>query len=494
MKAPAFSLDYFPSREVAWSLFRDPKVVIRGPATPVGLRSAGSWDYFDSRIGTYGSTGSSNGPWVGDVTPSGQQTPFSTGNTPPIIPSHRSHRNSNANSFSTSPEQQLQQLQLRTTRRSNSNLSAALSSLSRPFAIISSSPSANDRFRIDGDLSTSAPATAITWGSTTFYSGSSSLSPDKRRRSSGKRGSFAGHDSTYSSSDGSDIDFSDYSDDEPLIRPLIKQPNAPIIKVTLKYQHLFDDESHASVPLLPPEHEAKYAAYRDIYAEQLSVWGLYIQRAEILKFNGLTNYWPTKMSSEQQPQQAGSSSNTPAAGSSTLPAQDTFPAPLTSDSDILLREQHMQIVAAQAADPVGWADTFIKVVEHPNKYIDLEANKISDEELLRHGKDRNKMLEKPDILRREQLPGEAPLDTTERLRTSCRMCRERIKGIFLVCPTGIHRVHWECHQNMTGGRPGPMYYLEYGRGVPIGCDCPTPPGHNPGSNPFMPDSNALDRY
>jgi hypothetical protein len=492
MKAPAFSLDYFPSREVAWSLFRDPKVASKGRPTPAGLRPAGSWDYFDSRIGTYGSAGSSNGPWVGDVMPSGPQTPYSTGNTPPILPNQRSHRNSSVNSLSTSPEQQ--QLLHRTARRSNSNLSAALSSLSRPFAIISSSPSASDRFRIDGDISTSAPATAITWGSTTFYSGSSSLSPDKRRRSSAKRSSFAGHDSTYSSSDGSEFDYSDYSDDEPLVHPLVKQPNAPVIKVTLKNQHLFDDESHASVPLLPPEHAVKYAAYRDIYAEQLTIWGLYVQRAEILKFNGLTNYWPSKMASQQQPQQAASSGKTPAASSSTVPAQDPFPAPLTNDNETLLREQHMRVVAAQAADPVGWANIVIKVVEDPYKYMDAEDDKLRDEELLRHGRERNMMLEKPDILRREQLPGEAPLATTERLRTSCRMCRERIKGIFLVCPSGIHRVHWECHQNMTGGRSGPMYSLEHGRGIPIGCDCPIPPGRNPGTTPFMPDSNALDRY
>jgi hypothetical protein len=481
MKAPAFSLDYFPSREVAWSLFKDPKVVLSSPMTPMGLRPTGSWEYFDNRIGTYGSAGSSNGPWVGDVMPSGPQTPYSTGNTPPIFLNHRSHRNSSVNSLSTSPEQQQQSH--RTTRRSNSNLSAALSSLSRPFTIMSSSPSANDRFRTDGDLSLSAPATAtaITWGSTTFYSGSSTISPEKRRRSYTKRNSFATHGSTYSSTDESDLDYSDYSDDELSIRPVVKQPNAPEIKVMLKNQHLFDDEAHASIPLLPPEHAAKYAAYRELYADLLSTWGLYIQRAEILKFNGLTNYWPTKMSSQQLLQQIGPASNTLPAGTSSgsiamsndlLGSGNVFPPPITDEKEMIKREVQFRAIKNMDANALGWYDSFTEAVKNRNLMVPMDEMHRRNEQLLRNAEARNKMLEHPDILRQAQRPGEQPLDTTERLRTSCRECKEVIKGIYFTCPSGIHRVHLECH-----GTPDRKEYLATGRARPIGCECPTPPGY-----------------
>jgi hypothetical protein len=486
MKAPAFSLDYFPSRDVAWSLFRDPKVVLSTPITPMSLRPTGSWEYFDTRIGTYGSAGSSNGPWVGDVVPSGPQTPYSTGNTPPIFLNHRSHRNSSLNSLSTSPEQQQQTH--RTARRSNSNLSAALSSLSRPFAIMSSSPSANDRFRTDGDLSTSAPATAITWGSTTFYSGSSSLSPEKRRRSYTKRNSFATHESTYSSTDESDFDYTDYSDDELSVRPIVKQPNAPEIKVVLKNQHLFDDEAHASIPLLPPENAAKYSAYRELYADQLSTWGLYIQRAEILKFNGLTNYWPTKISSQQSLQQTNSASNILPGGSSATSAAtnndllgsgNVFPPPFTDEKEMIKREVHFRAHKSIDANPAGWYDSFTEVVKNRNLLVPTDETHRRNEQLVRIAEARNKMLEHPDILRRAQKLGEEPLDTTERLRTSCRECKEVIKGIYFTCPSGIHRVHLDCH-----GTPGGNKYLAKGRAEPVGCECPTPSGYlnMPGSN------------
>jgi hypothetical protein len=464
MKAPAFSLDYFPSRDVAWSLFRDNKTVVGGLTTPIGIRSAESWDYFDSRIGTtYGSTGSSNGPWAGDLLPlpSGPQTPYSTGNTPPAFPylQTRSRHNSTINSLSTSPEQHQQ----RPNRRTNSNLSAAFASFSRPFANLSSSPGANDRFRSDADLSTSAPATAITWGSTTFYSGSSSLSPEKRRRASSKRSSFAAYDSTYSSSEGSYHHISDHSDDETSIDPLNKATKSPTVKVTLKNQHLFDEEGHASIPLLPPDHHEKYAAYRDIYANQLSIWGLYIQRAEVLKFNGLTSYWPAKVSDTEQQQQG---------------VGNGFPIPRGNRPEAI--ERALSIVRPHNTtidhSSLKWPEDYVKMAKTPG-YIpsddlthrETAARVIAREE--RINTERNKLLEKPEVLAREQLSGEDALMTTERLRTTCRICKTRIMGIFVRCPSFIHEAHVECHRQTILNEHG---YLRDGKdssGMGIGCGC-----------------------
>jgi len=66
------------------------------------------------------------------------------------------------------------------------------------------------------------------------------------------------------------------------------------IRVTLKNQDQFDDEGCLSAPLLDRSKEWLYRHYREQYAEQLSIWNLIMQRAEILKFNGLVSYWPEK--------------------------------------------------------------------------------------------------------------------------------------------------------------------------------------------------------
>ncbi|KAF2421239.1 hypothetical protein EJ08DRAFT_597544 [Tothia fuscella] len=341
---------------------QDNKTVVGGLTTPIGIRSSESWDYF-GRIGTYGSAESSNGPWAGDLVhsnlmlPSGPQTPYSTGNTPPAFPTpaNRSRYNSTINSLSTSPEQH----QLRPTRRTNSNLSAAFSSFSRPFAGLSSSPTTNDRFRSDADISTSAPATAIT---------------------------------TYSSSEGSYHQVSDHSDDETTVDPLNRTSKVPTVKVTLKNQHLFDEEHHASVPLLPPDQSAKYAAYREIYAEQLSIWGLYIQRAEVLKFNGLTSYWPSKMADQSQQQQDG------------------------------------------ADKRIDWS----KLAQSTSEPVAAESAEAREERI---ADEKEKMMEKKEILEKEKRSGESVDMVVERLRTTCRICNERISGVFVKCVSGVHKVH-----------------------------------------------------
>ncbi|KAJ4369051.1 hypothetical protein N0V83_006134 [Neocucurbitaria cava] len=65
MEAPAFSLDYFSSADAAWSLFR-PTISI--PSTPSYSRFATpvnefGWQRLAKNLDTYGSHGSSNGPW-----------------------------------------------------------------------------------------------------------------------------------------------------------------------------------------------------------------------------------------------------------------------------------------------------------------------------------------------------------------------------------------------------------------------------------------------
>jgi len=290
MKAPAFSLDYFPSKDVAWSLFQPIPPSINAPNFR-GQKPGFSLELRDDRLSTYGSMGSSNGPWSSDAFPSGSVTPYS-GTSPPKSSRPSTHRSSAAVSYSASPEL------YQNIRRANTNLTSALASLSRPFTITAaaSSPPTRDKLRAaEADLSTSAPTSGVTWAANTFSNNSGQTSPGLRYKGA-KRGSIPNLFEQWDNDEASDDDHDrpvdrDDSAHTPSRPPSEAGINASI-RVTLKNQDRFDDEGHASVPLLISLRRARFAAYRAMYADQLTVWGLPVARSEILKFNGLTSYWP----------------------------------------------------------------------------------------------------------------------------------------------------------------------------------------------------------
>jgi hypothetical protein len=299
MEAPAFSLDYFPSAEVAWSLF---KPTISNTSTPPHSRYATpvnevGWHRLSKALDVYGSHGSSNGPWGMDAPPSEPVTPYSTDNTPPLVRTYTIPTYATSTShtpYSTSPEQPQT-----AGKRASANLASAFM---RPFSnVLSTSPSARVGTRTD-DFSTSAPANSVTWGTTTFYSsGSNEQRAPPRTSKHGKRASFGQSDQVnvdYHSD--SDDEFPDMNFDLDGITeyPMPSTPGEDddrepgAIKVTLKNQDQFDDEACASKPLLDGKKEWLYRAWREQYAEMLGCWGLVSQRAEILKFNGLISYFP----------------------------------------------------------------------------------------------------------------------------------------------------------------------------------------------------------
>lgn len=441
MQAPAFSLDYFPSAEVAWSLFEAQNVKVQN-ATPKEPRSAGPQDYFDRRVTTYGSAGSSNGPWERDMIPSGPQTPYSTGDTPPVVTPHsaRSHRNSIVNSLSTSPEQTSN----RSARRTNSNLSAAFS-LSKAFTSLSTSPATQERFKAaEADLSTSAPTaptSSVTWGSTTFYSSNSSNSPEKRRRSqSSRRSSFKsfGFDGAYDSEDEDDGYATDdsYYDAVKVSTPTKRKPEERKIKVTLKNQNKFDTEGHASVPLMPPEDLAKRHAYREVYAQQLGAWGLYMQHAEIMKMNGLLMYWhedtPIYTLSSQLEKTAITSHS----------SDDELPGPLLQPS-------------SRSKSPFGplvppgkmvRANSSISQVDSTNDSSRAPSRPLSDIGDLTHIRSAahwaHYALPRPEL----ELDGPVLRNKGKSMGgRNCYICLQRIHGLFVSCPTDEHRAHASCY-------------------------------------------------
>ncbi|ORY18794.1 hypothetical protein BCR34DRAFT_596012 [Clohesyomyces aquaticus] len=301
MEAPAFSLDYFASADAAWSLFHP---TISTSSTPAYSRYAipvneFGWHRLTKNLNSYGSHGSSNGPWGTDTPlPSEPVTPYSTGDTPPNLSRAGTLRSMPSHTpYSTSPEQQ------QTVKKSTStNFASAFASLSRPFQnAYSSSPPVKGRG--EGDLSTSAPTSGVTWGTTTFYSSGSNEqrnSGPSRTSKHGKRASFGQADhiniNYYSDTD------SEY-DDTSLTHDRTSEYTSPStqrdetdqgmsIRVTLKNQDQFDDEASVSAPLLDGNKAWLYRAWREQYAEMLSCWGLITKRAEVLKFNGLIAYFP----------------------------------------------------------------------------------------------------------------------------------------------------------------------------------------------------------
>ncbi|KAL6711366.1 hypothetical protein ACN47E_005897 [Coniothyrium glycines] len=306
MEAPAFSLDYFPSSDVAWSLFRP---TISVPSTPSYSRFATpvnehGWQRMAKNLDTYGSHGSSNGPWGSDTISSEPMTPFSTDNTPPNLSrasTVRSARTADHTPYSTSPEQSHTALK----RSSTANFANAVAALSRPFSnAMSSSPPIKSRME---DLSTSAPTSVVTWGTTTFYGGDNqdrrSLAPSRVKHD--KRASLGQServDVNYIYD--SDSDYERVNDDgysygveseftAPGTPSAVNcNDSTPAIKVTLKNQDKFDDEACLSRPLLDSSKDWLHRAWREQYAEMLSCWGLVSIRAEVLKFNGLVSYFP----------------------------------------------------------------------------------------------------------------------------------------------------------------------------------------------------------
>jgi hypothetical protein len=294
MEAPAFSLDYFASPDAAWSLF---KPIISLPSTAAHSKLATpvyefGWHRLSKNLDTYGSHGSSNGPWGSDTLPSEPVTPYSTGDTPPNMsraPTLRSVTTANT-PYSTSPEQ----THTVGKKISSAGFSNALANLGKSF--ISASPPVKSRTE---DLSTSLPASGVTWGTTTFYSsGSQERGFTAPRAKQGKRASFGQAErvnADYISDSDSDYDTlgPDVASEQATYVPSgINDDGNSKIKITLKNQNQFDDEACVSAPLLDMSKERLYRAWREQYAELLGCWGLISKRAEVLKFNGLVSYFP----------------------------------------------------------------------------------------------------------------------------------------------------------------------------------------------------------
>ena len=243
MKAPAFSLDYFPTDASSWHPTSKPHYnsVVSTPKTahtPVHIP------------GSYGSDG---GAWEGEP----GSNSYSCGETPPSRTPHEHLSDGDpTQSLSTSPNNKL----LHRASTALSSASGFAASFPRPFShVASTSPPGRKRPSPgEGFLNNLAPSN-ITWGGSTILGPTSEPSATARNS---------------------------LSDDEAR-----RDNRLPLvcygISAEVEDQSIFDDDGWLATPLLEPSRDAIYASYRHAYAEMLQMWGQPLARLEIMKFNVL---------------------------------------------------------------------------------------------------------------------------------------------------------------------------------------------------------------
>ncbi|KAI0552354.1 WD repeat-containing protein [Xylaria curta] len=240
MKAPSFSLDYFPADVSLWyaSQGNHKSQVNSAISTPKTL-------YTPHLVGSYGS----DDLWAGEA----ESTSYSCGETPPTrTPKDHLSDGDPTQSLSTSPDNRL-------LRRANTALTSSLASIQRPFSnVASTSPQGRKRISPGETILSNLTPSNVTWGSSAVMGPTSepsmtarnSLSDDEYRR-----------------------------DDSPYL--------CYGISTEMEDQSIFDDDGWLAVPFLEPSRNAIYAGYRYTYAEMLQMWEQPLARLEIMKFNVL---------------------------------------------------------------------------------------------------------------------------------------------------------------------------------------------------------------
>lgn len=239
MKAPSFSLEYFPTGAWDWGFptrsgYSSAVQTPRTSQTPLILSDPQSPDIL----------------WMGDP---GSQS-YSTGETPP----HRLFKDylgdvDHTQSLATSPTE-------RSIRRSQSALASTFASgLSRGFASMTSSSPPGRKRPSPAEAILSHIPSNITWGGSTYFGGQAESAETAR---------------------------TSVSDDDSRRDELVSM--LPVsVTVTVENETAFDDDGWLSTPLLHPSRNPDYASYRYAYAEMLQMWQLPLARLEIMKFNVL---------------------------------------------------------------------------------------------------------------------------------------------------------------------------------------------------------------
>lgn len=246
MKAPSFSLEYFPTDPTLWNMHYINYKSQASSAITTPRTAHTPAMYSDSQ-------GSEEPGWLAE--PASHS--YSCGETPPKSTKTPLRELGQAQSLSSSPDNRL-------FRRANHPaITAALAaSLPRTLAdiVAGSPPDPAPRKRPSpAEVAMSNLAPGVTWGGSTVMGASNEQSATTR---------------TSMSDD-------DYRQEELMYL-------GPVgISCIPENQSLFDDDGWISTPLLSPSRNPMCAGYRYAYAEMLQMWGQPLARLEIMKFNVL---------------------------------------------------------------------------------------------------------------------------------------------------------------------------------------------------------------
>ncbi|KAL8326035.1 hypothetical protein RB597_009041 [Gaeumannomyces tritici] len=256
MKAPSFSLEYFPTNPELWQNWQKNKSQASSAITTP--RTSHTPNVYSSSVNS-----EEAGVWTGDA----ESNSHSCGEPSPLhLRSGREHpgETDQTQSLSTSPSS-------RAFRRANSAVASALAaSLPRTLqGMVSSSPPepppATRKRPSPAEAIFGGFGPAVTWGASTVFGASSTdvTAPPSTRAPS--------------------IVEERRSKDEAVMATLI----AVDVSVKLCNERQFDDDGWMMAPFLEPDRSTLYASYRYAYAEMLQIWGQPLARLEIMKFNVL---------------------------------------------------------------------------------------------------------------------------------------------------------------------------------------------------------------
>lgn len=244
MKAPSFSLEYFPTDPALWNLNYKSQAssaitTPRTANTPAMYSDSQDSDEIPSAIEP-------------------RSHSYSCGETPPKTAREHLREVSQTQSLSTSPNTKL-------FHRSNSTVAAAIAaSLPRALAgIVSGSPPDQPIRKRPSPAETilnSLAPNAITWASSTVFGGTAPETPGTSRTS--------------------------LSDDDYWKEDLFSMVPVAVSCVP-ENQGLFDDDGWLSTSLIDRSRGQLYSNYRYAYAEMLHMWGQPLSRLEIMKFDVL---------------------------------------------------------------------------------------------------------------------------------------------------------------------------------------------------------------
>ncbi|KAF4124751.1 hypothetical protein GMORB2_5417 [Geosmithia morbida] len=237
LKAPAFSLNYYPADSSAWNLYSKSRHTsgITTPRTPMTPH------YATPQL-------SGDALWSGEA----GLNSYSCGETPPA---RHKGRDTPHGGRSRSPHG-------RSVPKANTSLASSLTGVSRS---LTGGSSASPPIATYGKKKPSPVETIINslhpGGGTSIWGSSTAMGDSSVGQTS--------------------VDDEDDEDDENDTLPLV-----PVsVSVYIEDQTIFDDDGWMSAPFLDAKRADAYANYRYAYAEMLEMWEESLARLEIMKFN-----------------------------------------------------------------------------------------------------------------------------------------------------------------------------------------------------------------